>query len=78
VACALVAAKLREQSWGAASAHVEAGSGAHDWRMPEEVNSVLTDRLSDLLLTDPSRRPRLPNLVRREGFPPSGWSSPAT
>jgi hypothetical protein len=30
---------------------------SHDWRMPEEVNRVLTDRLSDLLLT-PSRDAR--------------------
>lgn len=53
VACALVASKLREQT-GVRIAHVEAGLRSGDWRMPEEVNRVLTDRLSDLLLT-PSR-----------------------
>ena len=53
LACALVAAKLRE-ALGCRIAHVEAGLRSHDWRMPEEVNRVLTDRLSDLLLT-PSR-----------------------
>ena len=53
LACALVAAKLRPEI-GCRVAHVEAGLRSHDWRMPEEVNRVLTDRLSDLLLT-PSR-----------------------
>lgn len=50
LACALVASKLREEL-GCRIAHVEAGLRANDWRMPEEVNRVLTDRLSDLLLT---------------------------
>lgn len=53
IACALVASKLKEET-GCRIAHVEAGLRSHDWRMPEEVNRVLTDRLSDLLLT-PSR-----------------------
>lgn len=65
LACALVAAKLREAT-GCRIAHVEAGLRSGDWRMPEEVNRVLTDRLSDLLLT-PSRD-ALPNLVA-EGIP---------
>lgn len=60
LACALVTAKLRHES-GAALAHVEAGLRSGDWTMPEEVNRVLTDRLSDLLLT-PSRD-ALSNLV---------------
>ena len=50
LACALVAAKLRAEI-GCRIAHVEAGLRSHDWSMPEEVNRVLTDRLSDLLLT---------------------------
>lgn len=50
LACALVAAKLRDQL-DCRIAHVEAGLRSNDWSMPEEVNRVLTDRLSDLLLT---------------------------
>ena len=53
IATALVAAKHKE-ALGCRIAHIEAGLRSHDWRMPEEVNRVLTDRLSDLLLT-PSR-----------------------
>jgi UDP-N-acetylglucosamine 2-epimerase (non-hydrolysing) len=61
LACALVAAKLRNDI-GCRVAHVEAGLRSNDWTMPEEVNRVLTDRLSDLLLT-PSRD-ATPNLLR--------------
>jgi UDP-N-acetylglucosamine 2-epimerase (non-hydrolysing) len=50
LACALVAAKVRH-SIDCRIAHVEAGLRSYDWSMPEEVNRVLTDRLSDLLLT---------------------------
>ena len=49
IGVALVAAKL-----GIAVGHVESGLRSRDWTMPEEVNRVLTDRLSDLLFT-PSR-----------------------
>jgi len=66
LACALVTAKLRE-GLGCRIAHVEAGLRSHDWRMPEEVNRVLTDRLADLLLT-PSRD-ALPHL-QAEGIAP--------
>jgi UDP-N-acetylglucosamine 2-epimerase (non-hydrolysing) len=45
MACALVAAKL-----GVRVAHVEAGLRSGDWSMPEEVNRVVTDRVSHLLL----------------------------
>ena len=67
LACALVASKLKE-ALGCRIAHVEAGLRSGDWRMPEEVNRVLTDRLSDLLLT-PSRDAH-PNLAA-EGIPAS-------
>jgi UDP-N-acetylglucosamine 2-epimerase (non-hydrolysing) len=53
LACALVAVKLKPDI-GCRVAHLEAGLRSHDWRMPEEVNRVVTDRVSDLLLT-PSR-----------------------
>ena len=53
LACALVTVKLKPEL-GTRLAHLEAGLRSHDWRMPEEVNRVLTDRCSDLLLT-PSR-----------------------
>jgi UDP-N-acetylglucosamine 2-epimerase (non-hydrolysing) len=65
LACALVAAK-RKDELGCRIAHVEAGLRSGDWRMPEEINRVLTDRLSDLLLT-PSHD-ALPNLLA-EGIP---------
>lgn len=46
LACALVCAKT-----GIRVAHVEAGLRSFDRGMPEEVNRVLTDQVSDLLLT---------------------------
>ena len=65
LACALVAVKLKSQL-GCRIAHVEAGLRSNDWRMPEEVNRVLTDQISDLLLL-PSRDARA-NLLA-EGIP---------
>ncbi len=65
IACALVAAKLKEET-GCRIAHVEAGLRSNDWRMPEEVNRVLTDRLSDLLLT---HSPEALSNLTAEGIP---------
>ena len=45
MAAALAAAKLN-----IAVGHVESGLRSGDWSMPEEVNRVVTDRVSDLLL----------------------------
>jgi UDP-N-acetylglucosamine 2-epimerase (non-hydrolysing) len=46
---ALAAAKQR--SVGLRLAHVEAGARSHNDRQPEELNRMLVDRMSDLLLT---------------------------
>ena len=61
LAAALVAAKL-----GLRVGHVEAGLRSGDWTMPEEINRVVTDRLSGLLFI-PSRDAAA-NL-RAEGIP---------
>ncbi len=55
LACALVAKKA-----GVEVAHVEAGLRSGDWRMPEEINRVATDAISDLFfVTEPSGRANL-------------------
>ncbi len=57
IACALVASKK-----GVPVVHVEAGLRSNDRAMPEEINRVLTDQISDLLYT--TERSALENLVR--------------
>lgn len=61
LACSLVAAKLQ-----IAVAHVEAGLRSYDRTMPEEINRVLTDAISDYLFT--SCEDAFENL-KREGIP---------
>lgn len=63
LACALVAAKRHIPV-----VHVESGLRSGDRRMPEEVNRVLTDQISDVLYT--TERSALDNLVR-EGIDPA-------
>ena len=55
IACALVGAKL-----GVKIVHVEAGLRSFDRSMPEEINRVLTDAISDVLFTtEPSAEKNL-------------------
>ena len=61
IACALVCSKL-----GIKVAHVEAGLRSWDRNMPEEINRILTDSISDLLLT-PS--PDGNENLKKEGIP---------
>jgi UDP-N-acetylglucosamine 2-epimerase (non-hydrolysing) len=61
IACTLVASKL-----GIKVAHVEAGLRSGDRTMPEEINRILTDSISDLLLT-PS--PDGNENLKKEGIP---------
>jgi UDP-N-acetylglucosamine 2-epimerase (non-hydrolysing) len=60
IACGLVAVKL-----GVRLAHVEAGLRSFDREMPEEINRVLTDAISDLLFC--TEQSGVDNL-RREGI----------
>lgn len=57
LACALVAAKK-----GVPVVHVEAGLRSGDRTMPEEINRILTDQLSDILFT--TERSAAGNLAR--------------
>jgi UDP-N-acetylglucosamine 2-epimerase (non-hydrolysing) len=60
LACARAACKL-----GIPVVHLEAGLRSGDWTMPEEINRVLTDRVSDLLLT---HSPEAEDNLTREGI----------
>ncbi len=61
IACALVCSKL-----GVKIAHVEAGLRSRDRSMPEEINRILTDSISDLLLTT---SPDADENLKAEGIP---------
>lgn len=67
LACALVAGKM-PANLRPAIAHVEAGLRSFDRNMPEEINRILTDQLSDLLFVTEESGVR--NL-RKEGVPAS-------
>jgi UDP-N-acetylglucosamine 2-epimerase (non-hydrolysing) len=64
LACALVAAKMHSRP---RIAHVEAGLRSFDRSMPEEINRILTDQISDLLFV--SEESGMRNL-RSEGISP--------
>jgi UDP-N-acetylglucosamine 2-epimerase (non-hydrolysing) len=68
LACALVAAKASVDAGFTRPvvAHVEAGLRSFDRSMPEEINRILTDQLSDLLFV--TEESALDNLAR-EGVP---------
>ncbi len=59
IACSLTAVKL-----GIKVAHVEAGLRSFDWTMPEEINRILTDKISDFLFV--TEKSGVENL-KREG-----------
>lgn len=62
LACALTAAKL-----SIPVAHLESGLRSGDRTMPEEINRIVTDQLSDLLWT---HSPEADDNLRREGIDP--------
>jgi UDP-N-acetylglucosamine 2-epimerase (non-hydrolysing) len=64
LACSIVAAKANVPV-----AHLEAGLRSGDWTMPEEINRIVTDRLTSLHLT-PS--PDGDENLLREGASPAG------
>jgi len=61
IACSLAAVKM-----GIRTAHVEAGLRSYDRTMPEEINRILTDSISDYLFV--TERNGIENL-KREGVP---------
>jgi UDP-N-acetylglucosamine 2-epimerase (non-hydrolysing) len=66
--CSLVAAKIAFDDWGTRPliAHVEAGLRSFDRTMPEEINRIVTDHVSDLLFV--TEESGLRNLAN-EGVP---------
>jgi len=48
-ACSIIARKYQTRV-----AHIEAGLRSNDWDMPEEINRIVTDRVSNLLFTPDS------------------------
>jgi UDP-N-acetylglucosamine 2-epimerase (non-hydrolysing) len=69
MACAVTAKKLCIPV-----AHVEAGLRSRDWTMPEEINRVVTDAVSDFLFT-PSRD--ADRNLAQEGVAPERFTSSA-
>ena len=69
LACALVTSKICMEAGGIRPliAHVEAGLRSFDRSMPEEVNRILTDQVSDLLFVTEESAVR--NLRRRVSRP---------
>ena len=60
MACAITSQKLKIKV-----AHVEGGIRSNDWGMPEEINRIITDRVSDILFC--STENAIMNL-KKEGF----------
>jgi UDP-N-acetylglucosamine 2-epimerase (non-hydrolysing) len=63
VACSLVAVKR-----GVPVAHVEAGLRSRDWTMPEEINRLVTDAVSEILF---ATSPDAVENLKAEGIPDS-------
>lgn len=61
-------ATLAASKSGVRVVHVESGLRSHDPRMPEEINRVLTDHLSDILFTS---EPVAHDNLTKEGIDPS-------
>ena len=71
IACGLVAVKQ-----GVKLIHVEAGLRSFDRKMPEEINRILTDAISDLLFCTEERAAR--RTCETRACRTSGYSSSAT